>query len=161
MSDLNIIVATVRRMVNDPVISGSSIRNDYEMGLYLEDANDAVFEDVDAFTNFTITGTSITPDPDRVDKRLLALQSAKMITQEDYRESVGDSILLQTGCIKIDTTKGTKSFNDFYKELCLTYNNLVTELNINGKSSNTLSIGGRVDNYKQRTSDVRASDSLL
>ncbi len=164
VSDDNLlrIVNQVRRLVNDQIISGTSLkRTNIEVIEYLKDSNDEVRQDYEDFTSFTISGTTIDPAPDNVDRRLLALKSAELITLEDWRESAGDAILIQTGSIKLDTSKGTNPLRDITKYIQDEYINLIDNLKMNGKSSTTSTLGYRIDNYKSRTTDTRASDSLI
>ena len=155
------IARQVRRLVKDPIISGSGIRSDIEMVQYVRDGLPEIEQDFSDFTVFSISGTLISPTPDTIDKRLMALKTAELITYEDWRESAGDAILIQTGSIRLDTSKGTRFFKDVYEAIKDRYDKMITELNMNGKSSGTASVGSRIDNYVVDRNSTKAGESLL
>lgn len=161
LNDLLVINRQVRHLVQDPLVSGTAVRSDVELWEYAKDVLPDIETSFPSFTVFTISGSSITPTPDNIDLRLIALKTAQLITQEDWREAVGDSIAIKTGSISLDTTKGPRFFKDIHDSIKNEYDSMVSDLNINGKSSSTTSIGTRVDNYKTRTTDTKAGDSLL
>lgn len=155
-------ISQIRRLVNDPLVSGTAVRSDLEMAAYIEDSLGDIEIDYPDFTDFTMTsGTSISPTPDIVDKRLMVLKSVELVTYENMVEAAGDSILIQQGSIRLDTSKGTKTFQVVHERAARNYTNLINRLNMHGKSSVTTSIGSRVDNYVSRTTDSKAGDSLL
>lgn len=159
-SDLHGIVKQIRRLVNDRVVSGTATRSDLEIPMYASDGLAEIEEDYPEFTSYVISGNGIAPSPDTIDKRLIALKAAQLITYEDWRENAGDAIAIQTGTIRLDTSKGTRFFKELYEALSNSYNNMVDNLNINGKTGT--SIGGtRVDNYVEDLNSVRNTRSLL
>lgn len=159
--DLYNIARQVRRLVADPIISGSGIRSDIEIVQYVNDSLAEIKEDFRDFPTFSISGTLISPVPDVTDKRLLALKTAELITYENWVINTGDAILIQTGSIKLDTSKGTRFFKDVYEAIKDRYDNLITELNINGKSSATSTVGFRIDNYIEDANSTKTGESLL
>ena len=159
--ELYAIARQVRRLVKDPLISGSGIRSDIEIVQYIRDGLTEVEQDFSEFTAFSISGTLISPTPDTIDQRLMALKTAELITYEDWRESAGDAILIQTGSIKLDTSKGTRFFKDVYEAIRDRYNKMIIQLEMNGKSTGTGGVGHRIDNFIVDRNSRKAGESLI
>jgi len=159
--DLYNISRQVRRLVNDKIISGTGVRSDIEIIQYTADSLTEIEQDFPEFPAFSISGTLISPVPDNIDKRLMALKTAELITYEDWRESAGDAILIKTGSIALDTSKGTRFFKDVYEGIKDRYDKMITNLNMNGKSTGTGGVGARIDNYIVDKNSSKAGESLL
>jgi len=159
--DLYTISRQVRRLTNDPLVSGSGIRSDLEIIEYVKDSLTEIEQDFNDFTVFSISGSLISPVPDNIDQRLLALKTAELIVHQSWLESVGDAILIKTGSIALDTSKGTKFFKDVYDAIKDRYDKMITNLNMNGKSTGTGGIGSRIDNYIVDKNSSKAGESLL
>lgn len=158
--DLDNIIGRVRRIVFDRD-SDDYTRSDAEMRLYVGDAVDHILLDYYDFTEFVVTGTQITPTPDRQDAAILSLRTALDITAEDIREASGDAILIQTGDIKLDTSKAPPHLLRLFEWLSKEYTDMITSLNMDGKSSSSSGTGIRVDTYIQDSSSQKAGNSLL
>jgi len=159
--DLYNIARQVRRLVKDPLISGTGVRSDIEIVQYVNDGLTEIEQDFSEFPVFSISGTLISPVPDSIDKRLMALKTAELITYEDWRESAGDAILIKTGSISLDTSKGTRFFKDVYEGIRDRYDKMTTNLNMNGKSTGTGGVGSRIDNYIVDKNSTKSGESLL
>ncbi len=159
--DLYAISRQIRRLTNDPIISGTGIRSDLEIIEYVKDSLSEIEQDFSSFTVFSISGTSVSPVPDQIDKRLMALKTAELIVGQQWLESVGDAILIKTGSIALDTSKGTRFFKDVYEGIKDRYDKMITNLNINGKSTGTGGVGARIDNYIVDKNSTKAGESLI
>ena len=159
--DLYAISRQIRRLVNDPIVSGTGIRSDLEIISYVRDGLTEIEQDFSSFTVFNISGTSINPTPDSIDKRLLTLKAAELIIYEDVVAAAGDAILIQTGSIKLDTSRSAKPLKDALESLQNRYDKMITNLNINGKSTGTGGIGSRIDNFIVDKNSRKAGESLI
>ncbi len=159
--DLYAISRQVRRLTNDPIISGTGIRSDLEIIEYVKDSLPEIEQDFSSFTAFSISGTSVSPVPDSIDKRLMALKTAELIVYQQWLESTGDAILIKTGSIALDTSKGTRFFKDVYEGIKDRYDKIITNLNMNGKSTGTGGVGHRIDNFIVDKNSRKAGESLL
>lgn len=159
--DLYAISRQVRRLVNDPVVSGTGLRSDLEIIAYVRDGLTEIEQDFSEFPVFNISGTSISPVPDDIDKRLLTLKAAELIIYEDFVAASGDAILIQTGSIKLDTSRSAKPLKDAFEALQDRYDKMITNLNMNGKSTGTGGVGARIDNYIVDKNSTKAGESLL
>jgi len=159
------IVESVKRIVKWSVISGSF--TDADICYYVEDAYAQVqvdYTDMTAYTITIVTDSSdsiISPAPDVIDKMLLALKASFYIADAYYLETIGDAILIRAGSISLDTSKSLEAHGINLNYLKKQYDDLVMSLNINGKSSDSTSIGNRVDNYVTTTTDITTNDSLI
>ena len=159
--ELYTIARQVRRLTNDPIVSGTGIKSDLEIIEYCKDSLPEIEQDFNDFTVFSISGSSINPTPDQIDKRAIALKTAELIVHQQWLESVGDAILIKTGSIALDTSKGTRFFKDVYEGIKDRYDKLITNLNINGKSTGTGGVGHRIDNFIVDKNSTKAGESLL
>jgi len=159
--DLYVIARQVRRLTNDPIISGSGIRSDLEIIEYCKDSLAEIEQDFNDFTVFSISGSLISPTPDQIDKRAIALKTAELIVYQQWLESTGDAILIKTGSIALDTSKGTRFFKDVYEGIKDRYDKMITNLNMNGKSTGTGGVGHRIDNFIVDKNSSKAGESLL
>ena len=91
----------------------------------------------------------------------MVLKTAELITYENWVINAGDAILIQTGSIKLDTSKGTRFFKDVYEGIKDRYDKIITNLNMNGKSTGTGGVGSRIDNYVVDRNSTKSGDSLL
>lgn len=158
--DLDSIVNRTRRLIND-TDSTNFTRSTAEMYDYVSDANDEIPLDYFDFTTFVVTGGNISPTPDGIDAQLIATKTALNITLEDVREAAGDSILIQTGDIKLDTSKAPPHLVAVLEFLNSSYNGMILSLNMDGKSSSSAATGIRVDNYVTDTHSSVVGNSLL
>lgn len=158
--DMAQIVGRTRRLIFDRD-SSNYIRTDAELHLYIRDAIDHINMDYFDFTDFTVTGTSISPTPDTIDAQLIAIRTALNITHEDIREASGDAILIQTGDIKLDTSKSPPNLKTNLEFLESQYDKMITSLNMDGKSDSSSATGIRVDTYIEDAHSSETGESLL
>lgn len=157
------VVESVKRMTKWSVISGSF--SEVDLMHYIQDGYVSVqvdYPDIVAYT-FTISGTaaesSIAPAPDIVDKVLLATKGTILTLLAYGNEVAGDAILIRAGSISVDTSKSLAGFGFNLDRIENDYKDLVTNLRISGKTSDTTTKGIRVDNYIQRQGDIGNKDS--
>ena len=160
-TDLHVIARQVRRLVNDPLVSGSGIRSDLEIIEYMKDGLTEIEQDFSDFPVFSISGTLISPIPDDIDKRLMTLKTAELIMYEDFVAASGDAILIKTGSIALDTSRAAKPLKDAFEALQNRYDKMITNLTMNGKSSGTTSVGSRIDNYIVDSNSTKTGESLI
>ncbi len=160
------IVESTKRVLNWSVISGSF--TEIDILHYIEDgfANVQVnYPDVETYT-FDIGATpalsTISPAPDLVDKVLLATKAAFKTLFAYGVELTGDAILIRAGSISVDTSKALGGHGVNLDVLAKEYDDLIMDLRIHGKTSDSLTRGVRIDNYITTEGDVgnKASDSL-
>ena len=153
----------VKRIVKWSSISGTF--TELDLAFYIEDAYGVVqldYPDLDTYTftiGSTISGSSISPAPDIVDKVLLATRAAFEVLFSYGVEIIGDAVLLRAGSIMLDTSKAIKGQGINLDTLNKDYKRLIDNLNINGKSSSSSDIGVRIDNFITRQGDIGNKDS--
>ncbi len=156
------IVESVKRTAKWSVISGSFVETDILN--YIEDSSAYISVDYPDFTVFTfgISGTilasTITPDPDIIDKVLLAVKASELIVEAWGLEQIGDAVMIKTGAIVLDTTKSLRAHGINLDHLNNEYMKLTDNLNRNGKSTDTSSMGVRIDNFISKRSDIGNKD---
>jgi hypothetical protein len=159
--DMSNVIGQVRRLVFDRD-SSNYTRTDAEMALYISDAVADIQLDYFEFDDYVVSGTyGLTPVPDNIDARLMAIRAGLNITHEDIREAGGDAILIQTGDIKLDTSKSPPQLKTNLEFLEKEYNNMIISLNKDGKSNSSAGTGIRVDNYIESTKSRKSSDSYI
>ncbi len=157
---LNIRDAT-KRIVNANVLSDAGL-TDTELLYYLDDSLGYIPTDYPGFTVFTINliTSGITPEPDVADKALMSIKAAQLVMFDLGMEIIGDAVMIKAGSITLDTSKSLRAHGLQLDRLLNMYKELATNLNINGKSTESVTLGTRVDNYIERSGDTKASDTL-
>lgn len=158
MSDtnLNSIVARIKRFLSNTVVSGTY--SDTELEYYAQDALAFIEQDYPSFDTYTITITSgISPTPTSTDSVLISLKAASLAYDAVVLESLGDAIMVKAGAIQLDTTRSLRYKGLAGNNLALQYQKMIDSLNIN--EINT-SGGTRIDNYKMTDNDVEDDESL-
>jgi len=158
--DLDQIIGRTRRLIFDRD-SSNYTRTDTELRLYIRDAIDHVNLDYFEFEDYVITGTMITPTPDNIDAQLIAIRAGLNITHEDIREAGGDAILIQTGDIKLDTSKSPPNLRTNLEFLENQYDRMIISLNKDGKSDSSAGTGLRVDTYIESAHSSTTGESNL
>lgn len=155
------IVEQVRRITNKSSTStDSDFMSEADISVYLDDAARDIRILYPDFDEFVVTGTNISPVPDRIDERVLALGAACLILLDEDVRSSGDAILIKAGSITLDTSKSVRGLSDSAQRICNTFHNMIDTLNVDGKAGVGFS-GTRVDNYKRVDSDTKDSGSLI
>ncbi len=160
------IVESTKRVLNWSVISGTF--TEVDLLHYISDsyANIQVnYPDITSYTfdiQATPAASTISPAPDLVDKVLLATKAAFKTLFAYGVELTGDAILIRAGSISVDTSKALGGHGINLDVLAKEYDDLIMDLRINGKSSDSVTRGVRIDAYISTTRDVgnKASDSL-
>jgi hypothetical protein len=157
---LNIRDAT-KRIVNANVLSDAGL-TDTELLYYIDDALGYIPADYPEFTVFTINliTSGISPEPDVADKALMSIKAAQLVMFDLGMEIIGDAVMIKAGSITLDTSKSLRAHGLQLDKLIDMYKELTTNLNINGKSTESAILGTRVDNYIERDGDTKASDAL-
>jgi hypothetical protein len=157
---LNIRDAT-KRIVNASVLSDAGL-TDTEILYYIDDSLGYIPADYPDFTVFTIdlVASGITPEPDVADKALMSIKAAELIMFDLGMEVIGDAVMIKAGSITLDTSKSLKAHGIQMDRLQDMYEKLTTNLNINGKSTESAVLGTRIDSYIERDGDTKASDTL-
>ena len=153
------IVSRVERMLHPAVASGFSTG---EIQNYIQDGVYEIELDYQDFANYTITAGSpgsISPTPDGVDALLIAVKAASNMVNALNQEAVGDAILIRTGGITLDTSRALRARGIEANRYENWYKKLVTSLLKDGKTTSTASIGHRIDNYIETSSQAGREDS--
>jgi hypothetical protein len=150
-----------KRIVNANVLSDAGL-TDTELLYYLDDSLGYIQMDYPDFTVFTINliTSGITPEPDVIDKALMSIKAAQLISFDLGAERIGDAVMIRAGSITLDTSKSLRAHGIEFDRLDKMYDDLVQNLNMNGKSTETNVLGSRVDNYIQYDGDTKSSDAL-
>jgi len=157
------IVESVKRVVKWSTISGSF--TEVDLLYYIEDAYARVQVDYPSITSYTFSigatpaASTITPAPDIVDKVLLSTRAGFNVLHAYGVELIGDAVMIRAGSISLDTSKALRSHGVHLDRLAKDYDDLIDNLNINGKTSDTDSAGTRVDNYISTYSQIGNKDS--
>lgn len=154
------LISRTRRLLKDTSITSPN-NTDSDITAYLQDANDTIGMLHQDFTVYVIGATTISPVPDKIDAQLMALNAAAEILMADIIIASGDAILIQTGDIKLDTSKSPANLIKAYDLYMGLFNNLLTSLIINGKTGETSGTGQRVDTYIVDNTSSKSGKSLL
>ena len=128
------------------VTSADNFLSETDASLYISDASGDVLIKYPGFTDFTVTGTDITPTPDSIDERLLSWGAACLLLIDEEVTASGDAIAIKAGPISLDTSKSVKGLSTSTERICSMLDSYIENLIINGKAG--VSIGGkRIDNF--------------
>lgn len=150
----------VRRLLKD-TDTASPDNTDTDIIEYIKDSNDTIGMLYPDFTKYIVDSTDITPEPDRFDAQLIAICAVKLILMADIIVASGDAILIQTGDIKLDTSKAPVNLVKTYEFFNKLFENTIDSLIINGKSTDTVGIGHRVDTYIRDRNSTKSGNSLI
>lgn len=162
ISDL---VSTTKRVAKWGVISGSFTESD--LMYYIEDAYGEVqlaYPDLTVYTftiESTVSGSSVSPELDIVDKVLIGTKAGLNVWYAYGQELIGDSIMIRAGSISLDTSRSLRAHGINLDFLEKQYKDMVQNLNIHGKTSDSLTKGIRLDSYISYKGESGASDSLI